>query len=106
VEDGALPPLIDLLRSPDSKLQELAAGAIRNISVNANNKILIVQVTSPSPSTLGPSTLQPSTLNPQPSTLNPQPGLRLRAPLPQLLYSEPHNLLKPHNLYRRGRCRR
>ena len=44
VQEGGLPPLIALLRSPLDSIQEQAAVAIRNISVNAEYDVKIVQV--------------------------------------------------------------
>ena len=44
VQEGGLPPLIALLRSPLDTIQEQAAVAIRNISVNAEYDVKIVQV--------------------------------------------------------------
>jgi len=44
VQEGGLPPLIALLRSPLETIQEQAAVAIRNISVNPEYDVKIVQV--------------------------------------------------------------
>lgn len=40
-EQGAIPPLVGLLRSPDQKTQEHAVTALLNLSINENNKGLI-----------------------------------------------------------------
>ncbi len=38
-EEGALPPLIALLRSPDKRIQMQALGVLRNLSVSPANKV-------------------------------------------------------------------
>ena len=43
-EEGALPYMISLLRSPDERIQEQAATLLRNLSVNDENKNKIAQV--------------------------------------------------------------
>jgi hypothetical protein len=43
VQEGALPPLIALLRSPLESIQEQAAVAVRNISVNPEYDLKMVQ---------------------------------------------------------------
>lgn len=43
VQEAGLPPLINLLRSNDVDVQENAAGALRNLSENDQNKVRIVQ---------------------------------------------------------------
>jgi hypothetical protein len=43
VQDGGLPPIIGLLRSSDHKIQAQAAGAIRNLAINVENKVRIAQ---------------------------------------------------------------
>jgi hypothetical protein len=43
-EEGALPYMITLLRSPDERIQEQAATLLRNLSVNDENKNKIAQV--------------------------------------------------------------
>jgi hypothetical protein len=52
-EEGALPYMISLLRSPDERIQEQAATLLRNLSVNDENKNKIAQVrVLPAPSFL------------------------------------------------------
>jgi hypothetical protein len=43
VQEGGLPYIIALLRSPDRTLQEHSAVIIRNISVNEENEVKIVE---------------------------------------------------------------
>ena len=43
MQDGGLPPIIGLLRSSDHKIQAQAAGAIRNLAINVENKVRIAQ---------------------------------------------------------------
>ena len=43
MQEGGLPPLIALLRSPLETIQEQAAVAIRNVSVNPEYDVKIVQ---------------------------------------------------------------
>lgn len=45
-EQGAIPPLVGLLRSPDQKTQEHAVTALLNLSINENNKGLIASAGS------------------------------------------------------------
>ena len=65
VDEGALPPLIALLRSQDENIQEQSCGTIWSSTLH------------PTPSTLHP---QPYTLNPEPYTLNPEPHTLHPAP--------------------------
>jgi hypothetical protein len=39
VMDGVVPPLINLLRSPNPAVQEQAIVAVRNLSINPKNKV-------------------------------------------------------------------
>ena len=43
VQDGGLPRFIALLRSGDEQVQELAAVALRNLSVSADTEVKVVQ---------------------------------------------------------------
>ena len=42
VREGGLPPLIYLLAYPDPNIQEHAVVTLRNLSVNTDNKVMIV----------------------------------------------------------------
>ena len=43
VGEGALPPMIALLRSPYERIQEHSVVAVRNLSLNPENEVMIVQ---------------------------------------------------------------
>ena len=43
VQEGGLPHIIALLRSREESIRELAGWTLRNLAVNAENKVLIVE---------------------------------------------------------------